>query len=402
MASIVCKSWSITTDFPFFQRLCKSLTLPQDLGYGPSVRFDIKPSTFWKRHLISKYRIDQIHRNSISNSGHSFGDIYTILECCSCSLYRHHYEMQIEGWRKMTEIFDDHTRICTKSKFIPPEIEHSQFLQHLVGAISSHLNMDHVQIAAKTIGILSINENNRGQFAKLQCIPILLQILNDAAFPNHNSHRQQSMNRRPLMNCALFSLIILSRPIGAVEAQIFDVENPDILSNIQEMKDLESVPTLISIAQHYQDDPLILAKIFWLFVNLSLIDEVKLHIVRSGAMTIICNAMRTYPDDKELQYRSVFSIVNLGICRASKEAMLKEDGAILVLKAITQFQNNINILTMAVHAVRSLCSQFRPIRDAFLSHDAARILTETATKYENICEQLHSLLMHTMDTHQLA
>lgn len=370
---VVCRSWYNACDFGFYRRLFEKKQSPSDFGKGCSVRFDIGCNAIackgqlcdWRRIIGAKSLID---RCQISNIDHSFDRVLSILFCCYA--HRKNHSLQLEGWRQITTIFDAHEN---RERFVAPQITDLSFLRRLVRGVDSR-DLGEAQIAAKLIGVLcDQNETNRAHLSRLGAIPKLLRclIINVA--------------NTELVACILWSLVVLGRPIGAVEAQRYQVEDREkFLCNILEMRRLGIIDNLTRVTDTHSQSPLILAKVFWLMVNLSLLEEIKVSIVASGALSVICAAMRRFSEDKEVIYRAVFSIVNLGICEEAKHKLLAQNGVELVLDAVRRFPDDVKLLSMCIFAIRSMCSQCQPIATQFAANKVAQMLVGVARRHENL------------------
>eukprot|EP01083_Nonionella_stella_P117379 349756_1 len=374
-AQIVCKSWHMLNTKRFFHRLCsaRNVSIPKDYGKGCSMVFHVKKlGELWRRHIIARETI----LNLILVQ--STEPLHCILNYCCKNTQN--YEIQVEGCRLITQMFDD--QMQSVSEFHSPTIISIAFMKHIVNALDRDINS--IQIASKTIGILSINEANRKTFAELRCIPKLLQSL--------SAH----IHNKQLISCVLWSLVVLSRPIGGIEAQVFDFNNKEYMCNVLQLTRLNCVDIMLDIATLHSAESLILAKVFWLMVNLSLIDEAKERIIRNGSIEIICNSLRLYPNDKELQYRAIFAIVNLGLHPIAKERMLQQNGVQLIIQAMQQFPDDTQFLTMSLNATRSLSSQSPNIVHALIKTDAHELFQDIVDRYKLECRPLASLTRHTI------
>lgn len=380
---LVCRCWHCACDFTFFDRLQKSRNTmkSQDYGNGSSVMIDIRKLDQFKMHILYRERIENIIISKID----PFTKLRFIISYC-CNNTNNRF-IQIESWRFITQLFDEYLELNHKNKL--PIIKNQQFLKHIIKELNEP--SVHLQIVAKLIGILAINESNREIFAALHFIPKLLKALQD------------NIENKPMIACIIWSLVILSRPIGAVEAQEIDNYNEKSLKIIIDIIQLNTVPFILKLAKYHKKEPLILSKVFWLIVNLSLIAETKKFIAINGGIEIICDAMKLYKDDKELQYRAIFAIVNVGINSIAKQRFLKQNGVELILNAMKhkQYSNDIKFLSMCVNSLRSLSSHSQLIVDHLIKNNAKTILKDIAEKYSEYHHPLSFSIQNTINTFQL-
>ena len=384
---IVCESWNQACGVMFFERLCKvrNTMNPTDYGNSSSVLLVVHDlDKLWKRNMYYRERIETM----ILSISSPLKQIQCIINYCNQSNI---YHLQIEGWRMITQLFDENLCLRNKHKF-PQITENDKFIGHILDEIDKYPHSKFCAIAAKTIGILSVNEHSRLKLAQLNCIPKLMKLLESDI----------CINDTILTSCVIWSLVILSRPIGAIEAQEYETTDfHSAVRNTYQVIKLGAVPLILKIAKFHHKEPLILAKIFWLIVNLSLIGDTKQFIAENGGITIICDAMRNYKYAQELQYRAIFAIVNIGLNNAAKVNLLNEDIIKLLLNAIKQYQNDKKFVTMCLHAIRSIASGSEPAITKLNEHGAGLILVELARKYNEICMPLTHLIRHTINVFQL-
>jgi len=130
--------------------------------------------------------------------------------------------------------------------------------------------------------------------------------------------------------------------------------------------------------------PAVLAKAFWLTVNLALVDEVKKKIIANEGIQSILRAMRRYPDHEEMQYRANFALINLCIRSPAKEIMVQENGIHLVIDAMQRFQDSFLMQKCCTNVIRSLLNQDDVGCRMILIHaGAVEALTYIIANYEN-------------------
>jgi hypothetical protein len=101
---------------------------------------------------------------------------------------------------------------------------------------------------------------------------------------------------------ACWALVIMARPIGALEGSTFQHTQMHNTKNIEEIVEGGGIELVLQVLTLHVDSPLVMAKAFWSLVNMSLYDPFKDKIIGGGGIHKIIEAMRRFPDHIELQY----------------------------------------------------------------------------------------------------
>jgi len=157
---------------------------------------------------------------------------------------------------------------------------------------------------------------------------------------------------------ALWALVIVLRPEGGVEGEQYSSTDEKNFAKIIQFSSMQGIELLSSVIDKYYNEPCLLSKAFWLTVNLSLMDNVKIMLIRESPIIsgIEC-AMRRFPDHEELQYRACFALINLASWPEAKR-QIRDLGIIsLVVRAAQKFPDSQLMQRTFCHVVRSLISK---------------------------------------------
>jgi len=118
------------------------------------------------------------------------------------------------------------------------------------------------------------------------------------------------------------------------------------------------VELLFSVIKEHYNDPHILSKAFWLTVNLSLIDGIKMKLIQQmSAIAEISSAMLRFPDHEELQYRTCFALINMAM-RPEAKIQISELGVIpLTVRAARKFPKSLLLQKTFCNVIRSIMSR---------------------------------------------
>ena len=86
---------------------------------------------------------------------------------------------------------------------------------------------------------------------------------------------------------------------------------------------------------HFYSSPKLLAKIFWLFTNLTITSKHRVVLSQSGVVEQVLTALECYDEDEELQLRAVMLLSNLSLSREIREEIF-DGGAMFTLLAILE------------------------------------------------------------------
>jgi len=200
-------------------------------------------------------------------------------------------------------------------------------------------------LISKAIGVLSICEQNRKQASQLGFVHYLITIL-----CNYKKDGQVVGN-------ALWALVTVLRPVGGIEGEEYSSTDEENFSNVIQFSLMHGVELLFIVINEHYNDPLLLSKAFWLSVNLSLMDNIKMKLIQQmSIISVIEFAMRRFPEHEELQYRTCFALINLAMSPEAKR-QIQELGIIpLVVRAAQKFPNSQLLQKTFCNVVRSLIS----------------------------------------------
>lgn len=159
-----------------------------------------------------------------------------------------------------------------------------------------------------------------------------------------------------LHTAALHSIVLLARPIGGREGQVFSMSmtNP---SNIF-AGDRNGIEIVLRSMKRFRDQENLQAMGCWSLVNLALAPDQKALLIRLGGVSDILSAMTAHPLATEVQFRALFSLINLVIPTSSVCASwlnLVLDRMIeLVVASMKNFCSNVTILNRASLVLHNL------------------------------------------------
>jgi len=127
------------------------------------------------------------------------------------------------------------------------------------------------------------------------------------------------------------------------------------------------VELLFSVIKEHYTDPYLLSKAFWLTVNLSLMDGIKMKLIQQmGVIAEIKSAMLRFPDHEELQYRTCFALINMAM-RPEVKRQIRELGLIsLTVRAARKFPKSLRLQKTFCNMTRSIIS--REISSGLMLH----------------------------------
>ena len=164
----------------------------------------------------------------------------------------------------------------------------------------------------------------------------------------------QYVDQGDIISCVCWALVILARPIGAVEGSTFLHTQFQNAKNIEVIVEQEGIQLVLNTITSNCDSAETLAKAFWCMVNMSLYDKHKQTLIDAGGVQHILKALRNFPDHEELQYRACFAIINLAIKPHVKDLIRELDGIELVIKGMKRFPLYLSFQKCACVVLRSL------------------------------------------------
>lgn len=100
--------------------------------------------------------------------------------------------------------------------------------------------------------------------------------------------------------------------------------------------------------------PRILAKAFWAIVNLALAEEVKAYMIDHGAVEWILASLKKFPHEKDMNYRGIFALINLGIRASGKEKIAELKGVETLLGVMKRWPECPAMQRCGCNVMRSL------------------------------------------------
>lgn len=338
----ISSAWSAPRTRGLYQRIADTRWSyrPRDYGMGAGVPL-VLDSRNWKAMVDAREAIE----TGIANIPLAGDKVSFIVRSC-CHNSRINDEVYfVEAMRWITELFDLHTDCKTNNGDFPtPEVP----VTFLIAMSLKLKEYRHVawlqQLTAKCVGVLCICERNRVHVQVAHIAENLVATLS-----------QHSVQANPgLMATALWSCVILCRPIGGVEGQTLTSFASENFRNVRLLAKARGVDMLFNILRTYAGQPNVLSKAFWLIVNLALVEEVKADMIKKGAIKHIIAALRMFEGHKDLQHRACFSLINLGIRPEAKQQILEQNGLELVFAVMRRYANDPLIQRVGCNVWRSL------------------------------------------------
>lgn len=189
----------------------------------------------------------------------------------------------------------------------------------------------------------SIEEHNRSRLSRASAPRHLVQGL------------VKFCDNEDLVCTALWALVIICRPLGGVEGETLTSFVDENFANVKRLKDNGGVAVVIEMMRkEYRENPRVLAKAFWLVVNLALVEEVKAFMIDRHVIRAVLNALRYFPENRELNYRACFALINLSIRDAAKRQVFELDGVKLILGVMRKFKDSSLMIKCCCNVLRSL------------------------------------------------
>lgn len=191
--------------------------------------------------------------------------------------------------------------------------------------------------------------------------------------------------------------MIVGRPVGGIEGEAYSKTGAENFRNVIQFGIMRGVELLFNIIEEHRNDPCLLSKAFWLTVNLSLMDDIKMKLIRRMcAIAQIKSAMQRFPNHEELQYRTCFALINMAM-RPEAKKQIRESGLIpLIVRAARKFQSSVLIQKTFCNVTRSIIS--REISNALiLDLRAAGVGEVLRAIRENFAEN-HNIVVLAEDT----
>jgi hypothetical protein len=116
-------------------------------------------------------------------------------------------------------------------------------------------------------------------------------------------------NSVKLQTAGLHSIVLLARPLGGREGQLFSLSMTNS-SNIFAGQ-LNGIEVILNSMKRFQQDETLQAMGCWSLVNLALTPLQKDLLIKLGGIEVILSSMTTHPLSTDVQFRALFSLINL-------------------------------------------------------------------------------------------
>lgn len=244
-------------------------------------------SALWRERLVVRCELGQLIKSSSScprGSIEWYEEAETVVDFIQ---ENDMYDMyMLEGLRWLNEMFD---ATPDRRTYDCPAVPHD-FLDALGDGLlkicttlyyhsaASERPFDPVPMLmciVKAVGVLAHNDQNRQYMGECAILPNIIKLYQTPDCDND------------LLNNILWSLVLCARPLGGVEGESYDevansFANTELMGQITGHKDMGVMSRLVA----HQEDPVVLAKFFWLFVNFSLVNDIKDYLACNLTWTV--------------------------------------------------------------------------------------------------------------------
>jgi len=339
----VCTLWNQCASQQFINRQIQERwpIKPRDYGMGIGCAFTI-PSWDWSLRLIARQHI----RDSAPIKWNLSDQISLMSSEAlkrSTDKWRNiHYTLEATRW--FSAVFDLHNK--ESGLFDTPPVLPAMLRNIVTLGHKMFHDRDTQLLMCKAIGILAISEKNRNHAHNLGFVKYLLKVI--------KSWRADAQ----VIGNAIWALVIVGRPVGGVEGEAYSKTGDENFQNVIAFGRMQGVELLFSVIDDHSHDPNLLSKIFWLMVNLALMDDIKMHLIQNmNAIATIKTAMLRFPNHEELQYRACFALINIAI-RPEAKVQIRELRIIpLLVEAAQRFQQSSVIQKTFCNVTRSIISR---------------------------------------------
>jgi len=340
----VCTLWNHCASIKFFKRQIQERwpIKPRDYGMGIGAAFTI-PSWDWSLRLIARQHIWDSASQTWNLSAQISLMSSEALKRSTSKQRTIHYTLEAARW--FSAVFDLHHQdtgaLFDTPPVLPLMLENIIMLGH-----EMFQDRDTQLLMCKAIGILSISESNRNYANSLGFVKYLLKVI--------MGYRQDAY----VIGNAIWALVIVGRPVGGVEGEAYSKTGDENFQNVIAFGRMKGVELLFNVINDHSHDPVLLSKTFWLMVNLALMDDLKMKLIRNmHAIVKIKTAMLRFPSHEELQYRACFALINIAI-RPEAKVQIRELRMIpLVVQAAQRFPRSAVIQKTFCNVTRSIISR---------------------------------------------
>jgi hypothetical protein len=118
-----------------------------------------------------------------------------------------------------------------------------------------------------------------------------------------------------LHTAAFHTIVLLARPLGGREGMLFhsSMVNSSGIFNTGSRNGKSGIAVMLDSMQRFQTEDILQAMSCWSLVNIALAPSQKSVLVKLGGIQATTNAMMQHPYNAEVQFRSLFALINLVI-----------------------------------------------------------------------------------------
>jgi hypothetical protein len=231
--------------------------------------------------------------------------------------------------RKRTKLERNNLNVTKSSSLNKPQYAHSMITSRLLGpaangapglnvnlpwscAIYSIINWmvalaDVEGIQTMCLKVLPLLLEDEQQRSTAQLAGLTEAVLrNMVCFPNSAS----------LHKAAFHTIVLLARPLGGREGMLFNtsmVNSSGIFAAVRREGEnvRNGIAVLLDSMRRFRSDPALQAMSCWSLVNIALAPAQKEALVKLGGIEVTTSAMRAHPFSAEVQFRALFSLINL-------------------------------------------------------------------------------------------
>jgi len=123
-----------------------------------------------------------------------------------------------------------------------------------------------------------------------------------------------------LHTAAFHTLVLLARPLGGREGMLFHstMLNSSSIFSVGSSCGKNGIAVMLDSMQRFCSNEFLQAMSCWSMVNIALVPPQKSMLVKLGGISAAANAMLQHPLSAEVQFRSLFALINLVVpCRTS-------------------------------------------------------------------------------------
>ena len=160
-----------------------------------------------------------------------------------------------------------------------------------------------------------------------------------------------------LHTASFHTLVLLARPLGGREGMLFHVA---MLNTSGILCSKSGIAVMLDSMKRFADYEVLQAMACWSLVNIALIPAQKKVLVSLGGISAAANAMMKHPLNPDVQFRALFSLINLVIPSNSQLDNIPADAQIMDTGVQSERElldeSVLQISNLVVLAMRNFCS----------------------------------------------